>query len=95
MRWADPEWRWIALGLVALASLAMLWGVRARRLAVTRFGDLELVRALRDGAPAGWRTARGVMALIALALVALAAGRPQGRARTDVVARRGIDIALQ
>lgn len=79
---------------VALAGIAMLWSVRARRLAVTRFGDIELVRALRDGAPAGWRTARGVMVLVALALVTLAAGRPQGRARTDIVARRGIDIVV-
>jgi Ca-activated chloride channel family protein len=94
MRWAAGEWRWITLALVALCGLAMLWAVRARRRALERFGDPDLVRALRDGAPAGWRAARGVMVLVALALVGLAAARPQGRARTDVVARRGIDIVV-
>jgi Ca-activated chloride channel family protein len=94
VRWAAGEWRWIALALVTLAGLAMLWAVRARRQALVRFGDPTLVRALRDGAPAGWRAARGVMVLVALGLLGLAAARPQGRARTDVVARRGIDIVV-
>jgi Ca-activated chloride channel family protein len=93
-RWAEPRFLWVALALVLGAIVAMLWAVRARRQAMERFGDPDLVRALRDGAPAGWRATRGVLTVIALGLVALAVARPQGRARTDVVARRGIDIVV-
>ena len=93
-RFAEPIWRFVALALVLLATGAMLWAVRARRRALERFGDGDLVRALRDGVPAGWRATRGVLTVVALGLVALAIARPQGRARTDVVARRGIDIVV-
>ncbi len=93
-RFAAPGWLWVALAVVVGASAAMLWAVRARRLAIERFGDPEFVRALRDGVPAGWRATRGVMTVLALAAVTLAIARPQGSARTDVVARRGIDIVV-
>lgn len=94
MRWAHPEWRYIAIALMVAATLVLLWGVRARRLALARFGDPDLVRALRDGTPTGWRAARGVMVVLALGLLGFAIARPEGRARTDVVARRGIDIVV-
>lgn len=94
MRWAAGEWLYLSLGLVTVAVLAMLWSVRARRRALERFGDPDLVRALRDGSPAALRAIRGAMLVVALLLVSLAAARPQGRARTDVVARRGIDIVV-
>jgi Ca-activated chloride channel family protein len=94
MRWAHGSWFVVTSVLVVVASLVMLWAIRARRRALERFGDTDLVRALRDGVPAGWRAARGVMVVVALGLCGLAMARPQGAARTDVVARRGIDIVV-
>jgi Ca-activated chloride channel family protein len=92
--WTAPGWRWVALALAVAGGAAMLWSAYARKRALARFGDPALVSQLRDGSTAGWRTARGVMVLVALALVGLAAARPVGNARTELVARRGIDIVV-
>ncbi|MDP3276161.1 MAG: VWA domain-containing protein [Deltaproteobacteria bacterium] len=94
MRWAASEWIWITLLLVAMSATALLYGAWARRRALARFGDEGLVRALRDGSPAGFRAARGVLAILALLLGGLALARPQGRAKTEVLSRRGIDIVV-
>ncbi|MBL8683877.1 MAG: VWA domain-containing protein [Myxococcales bacterium] len=94
MRWAAGEWRWVTLVLALVCAGALLWAYYQRRRALAKFGDESLVRALRDGAPAGFRAARGVLAVIALLLTGFAVARPQGRARTEVLSRRGIDIVV-
>jgi Ca-activated chloride channel family protein len=94
VRWAAGEWRWITLALVALACASLLWAWRARKRALAAFGDEALVRSLRDGSPAAFRAARGVLAVVALLLAGLAVARPQGRARTEVLSRKGIDIVV-
>jgi len=94
VNWDAPGWRWIAVAGVLFGAALLLWAAQARRSAMRRFGDLVLVTALRDGSPAGWRLARGLMALAALGLAGFAAARPLGRARTEVVSRRGIDIVV-
>ncbi len=94
MRWAAGEWRWVTLLLVALSSGALLYAWRARKQALAKFGDEALVRSLRDGSPAAFRAARGVLAVIALLLTGLAVARPQGRARTEVLSRKGIDVVV-
>src|SRR5262249_32551884 len=92
--WGAETWLWVTLALVLAGGALLFYASRARLRALARFGDSELVKSLRDGSPAGWRAARAVMLLAALALVGMAAARPLGNARTDVVARRGIDIVV-
>ncbi len=94
MRWAVGEWRWITVALVLLCTAALLFAAWARQRAFARFGDEALVRKLRDGSPAGFRAARGALAVVALLLAGLALARPQGRAKTEVLSRRGIDIVV-
>lgn len=94
MRWAAPEWRWIALALFALSAGLTVWSAWRRRGALERFGKRELVEQLRGASPAAMRAVRAVFFVLGLSLVALTLARPQGRARTDVVARRGIDIVV-
>lgn len=94
MTWGAEQWLWVTLALVASGAALLFYASRARLRALARFGDPELVKSLRDGSPAGWRAARGVMLLAAMALVGLAAARPLGNARTDIVSRRGIDIVV-
>ncbi len=83
-----------ALLVVPLVGWLLGWATLQRRRALARFGDLPLVLQLRDGSPTGFRAARAVLLLLALGLLGLASGRPQHGARTEVVARRGIDIVV-
>jgi Ca-activated chloride channel family protein len=85
---------WITLALALVSSAALLYAFWQRRRALSRFGDEALVRSLRDGSPAAFRAARGVLAVMALVLTGFAVARPQGRARTEVLSRRGIDIVV-
>lgn len=94
MRWAAAWWLWVTLALTLLSSAALLYAFWQRKRALARFGDDALVRSLRDGSPAAFRAARGVLAVMALALTGMAVARPQGRARTEVLSRRGIDIVV-
>lgn len=94
MRWAVGWLRFLAPFVALGAALLFVYAARSREKALARFGDPDMVRRLRDGAPAAWRAVRAVCAVLALGLLVLAASRPQGRARTDVIARRGIDIVV-
>jgi Ca-activated chloride channel family protein len=95
MRLGAPLWLFVVLLVgAALIAAAMGYAAWARRKAMLRFGDLLLVQRLRDGSPAGWRAARGVMVVLAAGLLALAGARPQHGSRTEVVSRRGIDVVV-
>lgn len=93
MRFGAVAWLWL-LALVPLMGALMAYATWARRRDLARFGDVLLVSSLRDGSPAGWRAARSVLVLVAVALLAVAAARPQHGSRTEVVARRGIDVVV-
>jgi Ca-activated chloride channel homolog len=84
----------LLMASVPAIGAAMAWAAWRRRQAVARFGDPVLVEQLRDGSPAAWRAIRGAMILVAAALLALAGARPQHGSRTEVVARRGIDMVV-
>ena len=93
MRFGDPEML-VTLVAAPLLAGAMGYAAWARRRDLSRFGDPELVRSMRDGSPAGWRAARGVSLVLAVVLLALAVARPQHGSRTEVVSRRGIDVVV-
>lgn len=85
----------LALGVAwwfALA-LAALWERRARRAALAKLGDAELVAQLvASSSPARRRLKRGLVGL-AGALLAVVAARPQMVATTEV-ALRGLDVVV-
>jgi Ca-activated chloride channel family protein len=93
VRFGAIAWLWL-LALVPLLGALMAYATWARRRDMARFGDVLLVAGLRDGSPAGWRAARSVLVLVAVALLAVGAARPQHGSRTEVVARRGIDVVV-
>ncbi|MEZ4394729.1 MAG: VWA domain-containing protein [Polyangiales bacterium] len=93
MRFGDPEML-VTLVAAPLLAAGMGYAAWARRRDLSRFGDPELVRALRDGSPAAWRVGRGVALVLATVLLALAVARPQHGSRTEVVSRRGIDVVV-
>lgn len=93
MRFGATAWLLCLLFVPAIAA-CMAWAAWARKKSLARYGDLPLVAQLRDGSPTGWRAARGVLLLLAAALMGLGAARPQHGSRTEVVARRGIDIVV-
>ncbi len=93
MRLGAVHWL-LALVCVPVVGALLAWAAVQRRRAIARFGDPALVEQLRDGSPAGFRAARAVLLLVAIALLGFAAGRPQHGARTEVVARRGIDLVV-
>ena len=93
MRLGDPTML-VTLVAVPIVSACLGYAAWARRRDLGRFGDPTLVRALRDGAPAGWRVGRGVALVLAAVMLAVATARPQQGARTEVVSRRGIDVVV-
>lgn len=93
MRFGAAAMLWL-LAVVPLLGGLMAYAAWARRRAFARFGETRLVEGLRDGSPAGWRAARSVLVLVAAALLAIGAARPQHGSRTEVVSRRGIDVVV-
>lgn len=95
MRLGEPLWMLLLLlAAVPLVGAAMGYAAWQRRRAMAAFGDVALVQRLRDGSPAGWRAARGVLLVLAVALLAVAGARPQHGSHTEVVSRRGIDVVV-
>lgn len=93
IRFADPQ----LLSLLALAPLALLlyWtGMRRRRHALNVFGDEHLVAKLISSSSAGRQKWKALLTTLALALLALAAARPQIGTKVELVKRKGLDIVI-
>ena len=93
MRFGAATWLWL-LSVVPVLGAMMAYAAWARRRDLARFGEVRLVEGLRDGSPAGWRAVRSGLVLLAAALLAVGAARPQHGSRTEVVSRRGIDVVV-
>jgi Ca-activated chloride channel family protein len=82
---------------VALAVLALAWWWRRRR-SITppayRFSSIDALRELPRGWRSGARSAAGALRYAALALLVLAAARPQSGSTQVRVMGEGIDIVL-
>ena len=86
---------WLLLGLLAVPLLAFVprwvWGRSAP--ASLRFSDTSMTAA-----PASWRArltpGLRLLRLVALALVVVAAARPQTSEATELISGEGVDIAL-
>jgi len=92
-RFNDPQWLW-ALTLVPALGLLLVAAARARVRALERFADPELARRLTDSVNHTVRRWRGVLQLVALALLAVAVARPQFGNRVETVRSMGQDIVV-
>ena len=84
------------IGLLLIPALAaFFWGaLRARRQALARFGDLELVQKLSATVSRRGRAAKGVLLLVAVAFLVVALARPQFGTRVETVRSQGQDVMV-
>ncbi len=86
----------ILFGLLLVPALAVffLLARKARRRALARFGDLELVRKLSATVSRRGRVAKGVLLLATVAFLVLALARPQFGTRVETVRSQGQDVMV-
>ena len=83
-------------GLLLVPALAaFFWrALRARRKALARFGDLDLVRKLSLTVSSRGRLAKGVLLLVSVAFLVLSLARPQFGTRVETVRSQGQDVMV-
>jgi Ca-activated chloride channel family protein len=93
MRWGSPELAGLLL-LPVLAVLAWMYGAHARRKALARAGEVQLVvRLLANHLPRR-RFIRQVLLGLAFVLLCVSALRPQLGRRPEALRRTGVDLAI-
>lgn len=93
LRFEDPQFL-ILLAILPLAALLIVISFRKRRKSLEIFGDLGLVTRLAESSRPGRQVAKSILFLFSLALLILAAARPQIGTRMETVKRKGIDIVI-
>ena len=84
----------VLLAVVPVAAGLVGWAYFARRRALSRFGDPILVRRLIGSANTPWQLAKSVLMIAALALIVLAAARPQWGETEQIVERHGVQLMV-
>ena len=86
----------ILFGLLLVPALgALFWGTRqARKRALSRFGDLALMRKLSATLSRTGRAAKSVLMLLAVTFLILALARPQFGTRVETVRSEGQDVMV-
>ncbi|MCX8156072.1 MAG: VWA domain-containing protein [Verrucomicrobiae bacterium] len=93
MRFAEPQLLWLLL--LVPAALWLFWHLGRRRQALLeRFIHARLLPGLTEGFSPARRRGRQALLLAALALLIVAAARPQWGYHWEEVKRRGVDILL-
>jgi Ca-activated chloride channel family protein len=90
LRFAHP---WILLGLAIVPALAW-WLWSKNRSTALQYSDLRLVRGLPRSMRLQMRLLPSILKLLALALLVIAAARPQTSRQTEIVRGKGVDIIL-
>ena len=92
-RFNDPGWLWTLAAVPLL--VALLWSAaRHRRQALERFADSELAGKLTESVSVVARRWKGALQVTAVALLAVAAARPQFGSRVETVRSMGQDIVV-
>ncbi len=91
MNWLQPSYL-AALAAVPAVVLIFLWAALARRSAVRRLGDPELVEKLAGSVSTRRRRWKAVLAVAGVALVAVALAGPRFGTKLREVKREGVDI---
>ena len=84
----------LLLAVVPVAAGLVGWAYFARKRALSRFGDPALVRRLIGSVNTPWQIARSVLMIAAIALVVLAAARPQWGETEQIVERHGVQLMV-
>ena len=84
----------LLLAVVPVAAGLVGWAYFARKRALSRFGDPVLVRRLIGSVNTPWQIARSVLMIAAIALVVLAAARPQWGETEQIVERHGVQLMV-
>lgn len=92
-RFGAAMWLW-AIGLLPALAVGFWLAGRARRRALARFGDPELVARLSASVSVPARRAKAALVLAAVGFLALALARPQFGTRVETVRRVGQDIVV-
>ncbi len=92
-RFAAPTVLW-GLLLVPALGLLYLHAGRRRAVALERFGEHRLVRALMESVNVGARRWKSGITLAAVAVLMVALARPQFGSRTETVQRQGQDVVV-
>ena len=93
MTFGSPQYL-VLLAVVPIAAGLVAWAFFARQRALARFGDPALVRRLIGSANTPGRLAKSVLTIAAIALVILAAARPQWGETEQVVERHGVQLMV-
>ena len=92
-RFAHPQYLWL-LCLVPAALLLFWWSMHRRRVRLARFGRPGTLRALMPERSAGRLWLRFILFDAALALLALAAARPQFGSKLREEKTQGVEMML-
>ncbi len=92
-RFANPQYLWL-LALAPAALYLFWWSMHRRRVRLARFGRMETLRELMPELSVGRLWLRFILFAAALALLALAAARPQFGSKLREEKSRGIEMVL-
>lgn len=93
MRFAEPQMLHFLWALPVIL-LALLWSAQRRRRLLLKFADAPLLRQLAPEASGGRRMMRGLLLLVSIGLVIVAAARPQWGRIEEEVKQVGVDVVL-
>ena len=93
MRFAHPHALWLLLAVPAVV-IAYGFGFAARRRRLARLGDGPLVTAMVASVSVSRKIVRAALVVLAVALLALAAARPQAGGKARVARQRGLDLVV-
>ena len=93
IRWAAPHVLLLLLAVPILAAL-MIGSEWLKRRSLKRLADAALVPRLTDSRSLRWAAVKATCLLLGLALMIVAAARPQWGEKLQVYKGRGIDIVV-
>jgi Ca-activated chloride channel family protein len=88
------SWALWFLALVPLIVALLVYGYRARKQSVLKFGDPRMVELLVHKRSPRLRATRGVLFVLGFGLFVLAFAGPQYGSHTRVLRKRGIDVVI-
>lgn len=93
MRFGDPQFLWLYLGVPLLVGF-FIWAYQRRQEMLKRFVSLVLVPRLTTSSGLPRQVLRWTMFLLFFAFLVFALARPRFGVRTEMIERKGVDIIV-